>query len=87
MAPLPGLFFCLYCRTNNWPQLVIALTFANHRWVVKLVGDLRIEQSNIRDVAQSGSVQAWGAWGRWFESSRPDKKKGDLIVAFFAIRE
>ena len=26
----------------------------------------------IRDVAQSGSVHAWGACGRWFESSHPD---------------
>ncbi len=25
-----------------------------------------------RDVAQSGSVHAWGACGRWFESSHPD---------------
>jgi len=25
-----------------------------------------------RDVAQSGSVPAWGAGGRWFESSHPD---------------
>ena len=27
----------------------------------------------IRDVAQSGSVHAWGACGRWFESSHPDE--------------
>ncbi len=26
----------------------------------------------IRDVAQPGSALAWGARGRWFESSRPD---------------
>ncbi len=25
-----------------------------------------------RDVAQLGSAPAWGAGGRWFESSRPD---------------
>ena len=25
-----------------------------------------------RDVAQPGSVLAWGARGRWFESSHPD---------------
>lgn len=25
-----------------------------------------------RDVAQSGSVLAWGARGRWFKSSHPD---------------
>ena len=30
--------------------------------------------SFFRDVAQSGSVLAWGARGRWFESSRPDFK-------------
>ncbi len=29
----------------------------------------------IRDVAQPGSVSAWGAGGRWFESSHPDKRK------------
>jgi hypothetical protein len=28
---------------------------------------------NFRDVAQPGSALAWGARGRWFESSRPDK--------------
>lgn len=28
----------------------------------------------IRDVAQPGSVLAWGARGRWFESSHPDSK-------------
>ena len=27
----------------------------------------------IRGVAQSGSVSAWGAGGRWFESSHPDQ--------------
>jgi hypothetical protein len=27
-----------------------------------------------RDVAQPGSVLAWGARGRWFESSHPDFK-------------
>ena len=25
-----------------------------------------------RDVAQPGSAHAWGAWGRWFKSTRPD---------------
>ena len=28
-----------------------------------------------RGVAQSGSVSAWGAGGRWFESSHPDQTK------------
>ena len=28
--------------------------------------------NKIRDVAQPGSVLAWGARGRWFESSHPD---------------
>ena len=27
---------------------------------------------NIRDVAQSGSAHAWGAWGRRFKSCHPD---------------
>jgi hypothetical protein len=29
----------------------------------------------IRDVAQPGSVPAWGAGGRWFESSHPDQTR------------
>lgn len=29
-------------------------------------------QTETRGVAQSGSVSAWGAGGRWFESSHPD---------------
>lgn len=29
-------------------------------------------QKIFRDVAQPGSVLAWGARGRWFESSHPD---------------
>lgn len=33
-----------------------------------------------RDVAQPGSALAWGARGRWFESSRPDKKGNTLLV-------
>lgn len=43
----------------------------------------------IRDVAQSGSVLAWGARGRWFESSRPDHflvsslKRGLLAILDF----
>ena len=28
--------------------------------------------ADFRDVAQPGSAFAWGARGRWFESSRPD---------------
>ena len=28
----------------------------------------------VRDVAQPGSAFAWGASGRWFESSHPDHK-------------
>jgi hypothetical protein len=34
----------------------------------------------VRDVAQPGSAFAWGARGRWFESSRPDKKKAFKFV-------
>ena len=37
-------------------------------------------QGFFRDVAQSGSVLAWGARGRWFESSRPDFKKKSLAM-------
>ncbi len=33
------------------------------------------ESNSIRDVAQPGSAHVWGAWGRWFESSHPDKKE------------
>ncbi len=28
-----------------------------------------------RDVAQLGSVHAWGAWGRRFKSCHPDKQE------------
>ena len=33
---------------------------------------IKFAQNYIRDVAQPGSVLAWGARGRWFESSHPD---------------
>jgi hypothetical protein len=32
----------------------------------------RPSEWGFRDVAQPGSALAWGARGRWFESSRPD---------------
>ena len=28
-----------------------------------------------RDVVQPGRIHAWGACGRWFESSHPDQEK------------
>ena len=31
-------------------------------------------RSEFRDVAQPGSVHAWGAWGRRFKSCHPDRK-------------
>ena len=31
------------------------------------------DSRSVRDVAQPGSAPAWGAGGRWFESSRPDQ--------------
>jgi hypothetical protein len=38
-------------------------------------------------VAQSGSVFAWGARGRWFESSPPDKEKSQgLPRGFFVLQ-
>src|SRR5579871_4327633 len=39
----------------------------------------------IRDVAQPGSAFAWGARGRWFESSRPDKKIKPAFIAGFVF--
>ena len=36
---------------------------------------LFLQPENVRDVAQPGSALAWGARGRWFESSRPDQRK------------
>ena len=38
--------------------------------------------NQIRDVAQPGSVPAWGAGGRWFESSRPDRLR---VAIFFNV--
>ena len=35
---------------------------------------ISIRTPKIRDVAQPGSVLAWGARGRWFESSHPDHR-------------
>ena len=37
----------------------------------------------VRVVAQPGSVSAWGAGGRWFESSPPDEKGYPLAITFF----
>jgi len=40
----------------------------------------------VREVAQPGSALAWGARGRWFESSLPDtifKKAITQMIAFF----
>lgn len=45
---------------NVWKQ---------YRFLLFLHPDLK------RDVAQPGSALAWGARGRWFESSRPDQRK------------
>lgn len=36
-----------------------------------------------RDVAQPGSAFAWGARGRWFESSRPDRREINRTVGLF----
>ncbi len=38
-----------------------------------------------RDVAQPGSAHVWGACGRWFESSRPDKQKPSIKIDGFKI--
>ena len=35
-----------------------------------------VVSDNNRDVAQPGSAFAWGASGRWFESSHPDQPHG-----------
>ena len=39
-----------------------------------------------RDVAQPGSVLAWGARGRWFESSHPDQKLFSEAGRFFYLQ-
>ncbi len=41
----------------------------------------------VRDVAQSGSVLAWGASGRWFESSHPDEENPTLLRWIFCLRK
>lgn len=38
-----------------------------------------------RDVAQPGSAFAWGARGRWFESSRPDEEVKLMLDLFFLV--
>ncbi len=47
--------------SDSFEDLEFAVTFAI-RFII-----------SIRDVAQPGSAHVWGAWGRWFESSHPDK--------------
>ncbi len=42
------------------------------RRVVQNIKIILLLSSYFRDVAQPGSALAWGARGRWFESSRPD---------------
>ncbi len=39
-----------------------------------------------RDVAQPGSAHVWGACGRWFESSRPDKKNPSAQLVDFSFK-
>jgi hypothetical protein len=39
-----------------------------------------------RDVAQPGSAHVWGACGRWFESSRPDKQNPSAKLMDFAFK-
>ena len=43
--------------------------------------------SQHRDVAQSGSVLAWGASGRWFESSHPDQENPTQKCWIFCLSE
>ena len=40
-----------------------------------------------RDVAQPGSAHVWGACGRWFESSRPDKQNPSAKLMDFVFKE
>ena len=35
---------------------------------------LFVYKKTTRGVAQSGSAHDWGSCGRWFKSSRPDRK-------------
>jgi hypothetical protein len=37
-------------------------------------------QPQVRVVAQPGSALAWGARGRWFESSPPDKRERNWSI-------
>ena len=43
----------------------------------------------VRDVAQPGSAFAWGASGRWFESSHPDHKNKNppFMAVFFVFKD
>jgi hypothetical protein len=47
-------------------------------------------KGSLRDVAQPGSAFAWGARGRWFESSRPDlrgQSRNIPALSFFIFAE
>ena len=55
-------------------------------WLHYLI-PLFLQPENVRDVAQPGSALAWGARGRWFESSHPDRRSGAAVgrFAFFLV--
>src|SRR5262245_44167365 len=48
-------------------------TALSHGWTVGSSALLHLRPS--RGVAQPGSALAWGASGRWFESSHPDQQE------------
>ena len=53
--------------------------------MVHLPSSEELIRLKVRVVAQPGSVLAWGARGRWFESSPPDNTKGELRGSPFFI--
>lgn len=61
------------------------LTFAAASGKTFFTNDFPVGNNRFRVVAQPGSALVWGARGRWFESSPPDKQVLSLIRPVFTI--
>ena len=48
--------------------------------------DCSIFAGLFRDVVQPGRIHAWGACGRWFESSHPDEENPTQMRWIFCLR-
>jgi hypothetical protein len=73
------------CKANSSPPLEGLGVLPSQNSLQKKISNIYllflhtffIPLLSLRDVAQPGSALAWGARGRWFESSRPDILSND----------